>query len=561
MRIYQLFLPTFLLLVLSGSQVDAQKVDFKLTYNDAAAIYEVYGTPDFSDNKFFVGGGSQISLVLPADIADVPLQINTIAGGLWTDNSRIFAPDSDHIHDFHGIASNGSILNFIAGEPMLLFTFELPGGVCRSDVRLFENAGDLGSRSSGMDGSDFNNFFANVFEPFKNSWVRNENILNEDCAHAPSIAPQTITMYEDTPASVCVPILDPNMGDSFDVALCSGVSQATEGVFTMNIVENEFCVDYMPAEGFTGQEEVCVTICDQTGLCNTSTVLISVIPEPVYVSFSAVANPCQNLLSWTVYNPAEFAYYEVERSKDGADYATLESFNSNNQTENMAFDYIDENVKTDYFYRLRLVFTNGSNQYSEAVLVTPTCDENTSPAITILATASACENYINWTFNTQQTFDYYELERSSDGNNFVALNTYESENQATLLSLQFTDKKTIGNHFYRIKMVMSDGSISYSESSYVESDCELEDGFVLYPNPVSQSDPLLNVKFMAETEKVNLLFIDVLGRVVRSMRLDVELGMNSFCFDVADFPIGTYFLTIEGKEEITKSFVKVDKRF
>jgi len=413
-----------------------------------------------------------------------------------------------------------------------------------------------------MHGSDFNNFFANVFEPFKNSWVRNENVLNADCAHAPSVAPQTITMYEDTPASICAPIVDPNIGDSFDVAFCASTSQVAEGVFTMNIVDNELCVEYIPADGFAGQEEVCVTICDQTGLCNTSTILLSVISEPDYVSFSGVADPCQNILNWTVFSPAEFSHYELERSKDGIEYAMLESFNSNNQTANMAFDYIDENAKVDYFYRLRLVFTNGIDRYSEVALVTSTCEEDiNNPNIDILATANACENNINWTLTSELAFDYYELERSLDGENFVALTSFESENQASLLSLQFTDKKTVGDHFYRIKMRMSDGSEIYSESAYVESDCELEDGFALYPNPVSQNDPILNVKFTAETEKVNLLFMDALGRVVRRMRLDVEIGMNSFSFDVADLAIGTYFISIEGKENIAKSFVKVDLRF
>jgi len=561
MKVYQLFLFTFLFSVFSGSQVEAQKVDFRLLYNEVETIYEVYAIPDFSDNKFFVGGGSQMSLVLPADTEDVPLQINTVAGGLWTDNSRVFAPESDHIHDFHGIASNGSLVRFVEGEPKLLFTFELPGGACRSDVRLFENAGDLGSNAPGMNGSDFNNFFANVFEPLKNTWVRNENVLDADCAHAPSVAPETITMYENTPASVCLPIVDPNIGDSFDVSICPSTNQVVEGVFTMDIVENELCVEYVPSEGFIGQEEVCVTICDQTGLCNTSTVLISVISEPVYSTFSAVANSCQNDLSWTVYNPSAFSRFELERSKDGVEFETLESFNSNNQTTDMVFDYADENARFDYFYRLRLVSTNGTDRYSDVVLVTPTCEGGIDPVVNLLATPNACENYINWTFNSEVEFDYYELERSSDGENFAALTTFESETQASLLSLQFTDKKTVGDHFYRIRMVMSDGSEVYSESAFVESECQLEDGFALYPNPVSQSDPTLNVKFMAETEKVNLVVMDVLGRVIRRMTLNVDMGMNSFSFDVADFAIGTYFLAIEGKENLAKSFVKVDKRF
>jgi len=53
----------------------------------------------------------------------------------------------------------------------------------------------------------------------------------------------------------------------------------------------------------------------------------------------------------------------------------------------------------------------------------------------------------------------------------------------------------------------------------------------------------------------------VLGRTLRRMNLGVELGMNTIRLDVIDFAVGTYFILIEGKEDKTQSFVKIDKRF
>ena len=127
----------FLLMFALGPQLNAQDIDFTVRFNPSSSEYEVYALPDFSDPAYFVGGGSQISLVLPESIADAPLAITTVNGGLWTDNSRVFAPAADAIHDFHGIASNGSIISIIAGEELLLFTFPLPGGGCIGGIRLY----------------------------------------------------------------------------------------------------------------------------------------------------------------------------------------------------------------------------------------------------------------------------------------------------------------------------------------------------------------------------------------------------------------------------------------
>jgi len=152
----------FLLLICSGLTLSAQDIDFTVRFNATAGNYEVYALPDFSDPAYFVGGGTQISLVLPNSISDAPLAITTVNGGFWTDNSQVYAPTADPAHDFHGIASNGSIISLVANEELLLYTFTLPGGTCVSGLRLFINGSDPTSAEAGMGGGDFENYFANV---------------------------------------------------------------------------------------------------------------------------------------------------------------------------------------------------------------------------------------------------------------------------------------------------------------------------------------------------------------------------------------------------------------
>lgn len=153
----------FVLLYFLGlgySQLSAQKIKFTLQYNEENNTYEVYGKADFSDEKFFVGGGSQLSIVLPTDLIDYPFSIQSVAGGPWTDNSQIYAPSVDKTHDYHGIATNGSRMDFQPNQERLLFTFELPNSSAEKDIRLFDNQQDPNSNQPGMNGADFNNYFA-----------------------------------------------------------------------------------------------------------------------------------------------------------------------------------------------------------------------------------------------------------------------------------------------------------------------------------------------------------------------------------------------------------------
>lgn len=150
----------FLCLILGFFNSQAQNADFTLKYNQPNNQYEVYVRADVDIPKFFVGGGSQISIVLPAEIEDSRLLVETVAGGPWLDNSQLYAPNACKTCDFHGIASNGSMISLEKGEEKLLFTFTIPTLETEKSIRLFENKQDPQSNATGMAGGDFNNYFA-----------------------------------------------------------------------------------------------------------------------------------------------------------------------------------------------------------------------------------------------------------------------------------------------------------------------------------------------------------------------------------------------------------------
>ena len=98
----------------------------------------------------------------------------------------------------------------------------------------------------------------------------------------PVIYPSPITMPADSTISVCVPVLDPNAGSTFTPTLCG----VPNGTATPTVNNGSLCLTFTPDAGFLGDTEICVVVCDQTGLCDTVTFPVNVFPLPVQVDSS-----------------------------------------------------------------------------------------------------------------------------------------------------------------------------------------------------------------------------------------------------------------------------------
>ncbi|MGH1434589.1 MAG: hypothetical protein ACRBG0_09035, partial [Lewinella sp.] len=150
------FLQLFLLFVLGISALQAQDLEFTLRYDLGNERYEVYVRPTADVANFF-WGPSQISIVAPASVADVPFVVTSVAAGAWIDNSQVYAPAADPGSDFHGVGSLGASTVLTAGQETLIFYFELPGEECVPGFRLFVNGSDPDSNAPGMMNSDYFN--------------------------------------------------------------------------------------------------------------------------------------------------------------------------------------------------------------------------------------------------------------------------------------------------------------------------------------------------------------------------------------------------------------------
>ena len=177
---------TVVWVLLSGllAAMAQNRVDLTVSYNLSAARYEIYAIPNFSGSSFRLGS-SQITVVLPATVANEPLSVSSIGGGVWSDDPQVYAPSSKPGSDFHAVATTGSgamVLNFVANTPTLLFSFRLAEG-CVAGVKLFSNGVDPGSTAAGMNNGDFrNNFFGTASMVVGEVYRTNTNNNGTSCS-------------------------------------------------------------------------------------------------------------------------------------------------------------------------------------------------------------------------------------------------------------------------------------------------------------------------------------------------------------------------------------------
>lgn len=145
-----------------------------------------------------------------------------------------------------------------------------------------------------------------------------------------------------------------------------------------------------------------------------------------------------------------------------------------------------------------------------------------------------------WTTASEVNNDFFEVQRSADGQNFETIGLVDGTGSTSSYSNYFfTDAVPLqGLNYYRLRQNDFDGNFEYSEIVKVEVVSEL---YSVYPNPVKEKYYLK----LDEADKSGTQIIQLhntLGKIVFSRR--VGENEKSVELDRAGFPAGSYFLSI-----------------
>ena len=170
------------------------------------------------------------------------------------------------------------------------------------------------------------------------------------------------------------------------------------------------------------------------------------------------------------------------------------------------------------------------------------------------AKENGCAVDLIWKTESEDKFEYFEIEWSGDGKDFKAVDQIISIGNNGGGTYHYSDSKSSAHNYYRLKMVDLDGAFEYSPVAYTRVNCtELEDEVIAYPNPLGGGQ-YLTVQFSAKNDTEQIMITDRLGRVIRRMTLDTQVGKNSVQLDLSDLSAGAYHLQIVGSR-VAKTIV------
>lgn len=170
-------------------------------------------------------------------------------------------------------------------------------------------------------------------------------------------------------------------------------------------------------------------------------------------------------------------------------------------------------------------------------------------------------NKLQWITASERNTLKYEIQKNITANNArweVIGNKAASGNSVQQLTYDFTDNNpTIGNNYYRLKIIDRDGTFSYSNTINIPISEAVVNNFInVYPNPTGGN---LNVEIQAtEMYDTKVLVYDVVGKKVFDKASTLVKGFNALQFDFSQLSKGTYILQFSDKEGKlhTAKFVK-----
>ena len=167
------------------------------------------------------------------------------------------------------------------------------------------------------------------------------------------------------------------------------------------------------------------------------------------------------------------------------------------------------------------------------------------------------KNRVTWVTANEQNIRSFVIERALLGtDDWVQLATEQPRGSQDRQALYtFIDSYTIGEAYYRLRIVENDGS--YTFSNVIVTDCAPATFNIphIYPNPTVGD--LTIIYESVDGKPIQFELVDVLGRILMTEELLPTVGLNVKQIDVAELSAGNYFIRLNnGKNQVVEKVVK-----
>ena len=159
---------------------------------------------------------------------------------------------------------------------------------------------------------------------------------------------------------------------------------------------------------------------------------------------------------------------------------------------------------------------------------------------------------LQWTLAAHATAAYFEVEASMDGQYFLPIGVVRGQEESPSKTIYtFLDQDPVqGVNHYRLRMVDSDGEVSWTEILQVE--VQRDWAVELFPNPTA-GDFQLRAKGILEMQAEIHLY-DLMGKNILSENHIFRKGENLFNLSLSSMGRGMFFIEIRDLERGTIQF-------
>ena len=241
--------------------------------------------------------------------------------------------------------------------------------------------------------------------------------------------------------------------------------------------------------------------------------------------------------------------FVIERSTDSINYIPLGTINSaGTSTTGSSYQFIDASPNpVANFYRLKIVYTDGRIGYSSVVVIRFPIIPPTIVLLSFIGDKQGSTVLLKFVTASEPGLSHFVIERSTDSIIYSPLGNINSNGTATTgSSYQFIDiSPDPAVNFYRLKIVYTDGRISYSGVVVIRTLITPQSNITeikVFPNPVKNT-LYFSLKNVADPKIFNCTIADATGKIVWSAVINAGIS-NTYTLNSAFLSDGIYFITL-----------------
>jgi Secretion system C-terminal sorting domain len=153
----------------------------------------------------------------------------------------------------------------------------------------------------------------------------------------------------------------------------------------------------------------------------------------------------------------------------------------------------------------------------------------------ITAKNEGSKNKIQWSSLSELASDIYELERNTDGRNFVKIASIKANGKAS--NYNYTDESPgFGGNYYRLKLIEENGNAQYSQIVNANVKSLTDFSIAAYPNPVVET---LYGNINGKTEEnATVTLLDINQKTIKK----IAVTDSKFSINMKNMAVGVYLL-------------------